>query len=97
VVIFGSGWGRNFLQVSYKEWVEKGILETDKVKYQQVKRKFNVPIPSSKREEIQQTWEFPCRKRIHPQSCGYRRTPCNSGPKGKIWRFGNRYSYRKQP
>ena len=39
VVIFGSGWGRNFLQVSYKEWVEKGILETDKVKYQQVKYK----------------------------------------------------------
>ena len=39
--------------------------------------------------QIQQTWVFPCRKRIHPQSCGYRRTPCNSGPEGTIWRFGD--------
>ena len=42
------------------------------------KVRYSVPIPSSKREEIQQTWEFSCRKRIHPQSRGYRRTPCNS-------------------
>ena len=48
-------------------------------------------------KEIQQTWKLSCGKGIHPQSCGYRRTPCNSEPKGKIWRFGNRYSYRKQP
>lgn len=35
-VIFGNGWGRNFLQISYKEWVEAGITEDDQVKYQQV-------------------------------------------------------------
>ena len=29
-------------------------------------------------KEIQQTWKFTCRKRIYPQSCGYRRTSCNS-------------------
>ena len=35
IVIFGNGYGINFLQCSYKEWVKKGILETDQIKYQQ--------------------------------------------------------------
>ena len=44
-----------------------------------MQERYSVPIPATKREEMQQMREFPCRKSIHSQSCGYRRTFCNSG------------------
>ena len=33
-VMFGTGYGINFLQRPYKEWVEAGVAESDRMKYQ---------------------------------------------------------------
>lgn len=35
--MFGNGYGIHFLITSYKEWIEIGIEEDEKVQYQQVK------------------------------------------------------------
>lgn len=34
-VMFGNGVGKSFFHISYKKWLEAGILEADRVKYQQ--------------------------------------------------------------